>query len=243
MAQMHLKIAAAAAAVEDYDRALREFAAAQPTLEYLAKADPDDSRVAYDLAAFYYAQALLYVDRIDDIATPGAETLRDARRAADLLDRALPILKHLVALQPNNRSWLANLAYAQVVLGTLEQIHLNDVEGARRSAAAYAVLMDGATLKEANVDVLELAVTAGLRIPASLRNTHATVGFAERLVAATDRQIPAHLLLLARALRADGRIDEGIAVAKEGLALVPPVPDDSHPPRLNRMLVRQAQSS
>ncbi len=243
IAQTHLKIAAAAAALDDYERANREMELAQPTLEYLAKADADDSRVTYDLAGFYQSQAVMDLDMLDGGAPKGrAETQRVARRAAERLNRALPLLTKLVSLEPANRSWLATQAYQQVLLGDLEQTYLDAAAGSQRAAMGYAKLMSEATLPQANVDVLEMATLAGLSVPNTLRNTQATVACAQRLVAGTHRQDPGHLLLLARALRADGRLAEGIAVAKEGLALLPETAAGSRP-RLNRLLSQEARSS
>ncbi len=184
IAQTHLKIAMAAAALDDYDRANREMELAQPTLEYLAKADADDSRVTYDLAGFYQARAVMDLDMLDSGAPKGrAEIQRLARRAAEQLNRALPILMKLVSLEPANRSWLATQAYQQVLLGDLEQTYLDAAEGSQRTATGYATLMSEAKLPQANVDVLEMATLAGLSLPKALRNTQATVACAQRLVA------------------------------------------------------------
>jgi hypothetical protein len=199
--------------------------------------------VTYDLAGFYQEQAVLDLDLLDSGVPRGrAEIQQAARRAAERLNRAVAILIKLVSLEPTNHSWLATQAYQQVLLGNLELTRLDTADGARRAARGYAALMSEATLPQANVDVLEMATLAGLRVSQTLRNTQATVACARRLVAGTHRQDPGHLLLLSRALRADGQLAAALATAKEGLALLPQT-DASPPSRLGRMLGQEASGS
>lgn len=72
--------------------------------------------------------------------------------------------------------------------------------------------------------VLESAASAFSTVqPASLRDPHFAVACAERAAAESHRQRPAVLLTLAQALHADGQLDQARQVAKEALALLPPL--------------------
>ena len=241
IAQTHLKIAAAAADLDDYERADRELELARPTLEYLAKADVDDSRVAYDLADFYQAWAVMDLDRLVDGAFQGRVAAQQlASHAVRNLGSALVILTKLVSLEPNNRSWRAAQAYQQVLLGGLQQKYAGTVGDLKQAAIGYATLMSEATWPEANIDVLQMATLAGFAAPKELRHVQATVAYAQRLVAGTQRQDPRHLLLLAKALRADGQRAAAVAAAKDGLALLPAT-GVTAPSRLNRLLSQEAR--
>ena len=243
IAQTHIKMAAAAAAIDDFPRAQQELELAAPTLEYLAKADADDSRVTYDLASFYLERASVNVDQIDDLtAAPPEEVRALATRAIELLNRAIPILERLQATQPNNASWVANLARARVMQGSLA-IRLRS--GAENSMTLTKLgitsLSNVARLPDASIDVLENAVRAGLEAePSSLRKPSQTVEFAQRLANATGQHNPVHLWLLARALRADGQTAAAADVATHALTLLPAGAEEQ-PSRLRRLLVAQTQ--
>lgn len=241
IAQTHIKMAAAAAAVDDYERAQRELDLATPTLEYLARVDADDSRVNYDLASFYMGRASTYVDQIDALAAGTPDAARgSALRAIDLSNRAVPILEHLAALEPGNLAWAANLAQARVTLGSLmTRFRLGN--GGALVKQGLSALTNIARLPDASIDVLEYAVRAGLEAqPPSARSTQQTVEFARRLADATERRNPEHLWLLARALRADGQRDAAIDTAAQALTLLP-ARDEAKPSRLGRLLIAQTQ--
>jgi tetratricopeptide (TPR) repeat protein len=241
IAQTHVKIAAAAAAMDEYERAQKELDLAMPTMEYLAKADTDDNRVTYDLASFHVQRAGIYVDQIDALgAAPVSKTRSLALRAIELMNRAMPILERLAALEPDNVSWAANLAQARVRLGSLSTRFGSGNAGAL-AKSGMATLSDVAKREDASIDVLECAVRAGLEVePAQLRHTQQTVEFAKRLADASQRHNPEHLWLLARSLRADDQQAEAGSVATEALGLLP-VRAAGKPSRLRRLLASEAQ--
>ena len=241
IAQTHLKIADAAAARDDYGGAIRENELARPTLEFLAGADANDTRVTYDLANFYAAEAQVYVDLIyDGTTSPRPDGKLAGQIAAGLLQRAQPIFARLNLLERGNRSWAANRASADVVLGTLRQTYGLGGDGLTMTRAAFATLMASATEPDASVDVLEMAVRAGLIVPAVLRDTRGTLAIAERLAAATHHRDATHLQLLALAALADGHTESAQASARQALILLPVIPSDSPAPRLIRWLTRLA---
>jgi tetratricopeptide (TPR) repeat protein len=243
IAQTHIKMAAAAAAIDNYPRAQQELDLAAPTLEYLAKADAADSRVTYDLASFYLERASTYVDQIDAFAGATLEETQPlAARAIELLNRALPILERLEAMEPNNPGWVANLAHARVVLGSVTtRFRLGT--GSSLTRLGMTSLSNVARLPDAGIDVLESAVRAGLEAePAELRKPDQTAEFAQRLANATGRHNPEHLWLLARALRANGQPAAAVDVAAHALTLLPHGAEEK-PSRLRRLLVGQMQPS
>ncbi|MEJ0034959.1 MAG: serine/threonine-protein kinase [Gammaproteobacteria bacterium] len=241
IAQTHIKIAAAAAAMDEYERAQQELELATPTMEYLATADAGDSRVTYDLASFYVRRASTYVDQIDAATGKALGEARPiAQRAIDQMNRALPLLERLAALQPGNVSWAANLAQSRVTLGSLTT-RFGLGNGSPLAKLGMTTLSNIARLPDANIDVLECAVRAGLEAePPELRSTHRTVELAQRLADATQRHNPEHLWLLARALRADGQRAPAVDVATHALGLMPD-PAADKPSRLRRLLVSQTQ--
>jgi len=249
IAQTHLKMAAAAAAMDEYAQAQHELDLATPTMEYLAKADADDGRVTYDLASFYVQRASVYLDQIDSLTANkqrlvGA-ALNEARpialRAIDLMNRAVPILERLAALEPGNVSWSANLAQSRVMLGSLTT-RFGMGNGSALAKLGMTTLSSVAQRPDASIDVLECAVRAGLEAePSELRSAHRTVEFAQRLADATRRRNPQHLWLLARALRADGQRAAAMDAAAQGLGVMPDSDGSAgKPSRLRRLLGAEA---
>ena len=243
IAQTHIKIAAAAAAIDDYERAQSEFELAAPTLEYLAKTDADDSRVTYDLASFYIDRAFTYVDQWTNLAAGVHDQDRAvAAHAIEFLNRAIPILERLDTLEAKNASWIANLAGARVMLGSLTT-RLGIGNGVPMTRLGLNAARSVAEVPDATIDILEIVVRAGLdAAPPSLVNVHQTVEFAQRLAAATGSRNPEHLWLLARALRADGQRAAAVDAATQGLNELP-AGNDNKPSRLRRRLRAEAQAT
>ncbi len=57
-------------------------------------------------------------------------------------------------------------------------------------------------------------------LPLSLRDSKATVGYAERLAALDHHKTPGFLLMLAQAYRANGQSAQAVGAAQAGLALL-----------------------
>ncbi|MDP9011529.1 MAG: serine/threonine protein kinase [Pseudomonadota bacterium] len=238
IAQTHIKIGAALRAVDEYARSIAEFEEARPTLEYLAAADAEDSRASYDLAEFYSDEALTYVEKLKPVSNGISDEPRlDAQHAIELLRKSMSMLQRLVSLNPANRGWVASLAYQQVVVGSLEQTFDMGKDGVQLATDGMATLVASVRAEDANVDVLDMATSAGLTVlPKRLRDSHWTARCAERLVDATHRKNPSFLLSLAQALQAEGRSLAAEDAAAEALALLPALGPDSVIPRLNREL-------
>jgi len=180
----------------------------------------------------------------DPELNPHPEDPAGATRAAvDLLARSMAVLRRLVVLDPGNPGWVTNLAYDEVMAGTLAQDLPARAQGARWSAAGIATLKARAQDKDASIPTLDHATSALLSVrPEHLRNPGLAVQFAERLVALTRRRKPGFLLSLAEAYHAQGRTDLASATAREGLALLPPDQPGAVRSRLRRLLEQELRA-
>ena len=218
LARATLKLGMALSAERDYKLALAAYDSAGETLRAYAAADPKDTRAQTDLYALVSNEAQACIDRLDPLLESHDENPRaTSDRAIQLLKEAIATLEKILAVNRNNPIWTTNLAFEKVMLGTLER-----GEGATLAAAGISALRRDADAEHASIDVLDLTTSAMLTVkPDSLRDPTATVRYAERLVALTQRKNPNFLLTLARAYRAAGRKSEARTAAKEGLDLLP----------------------
>ena len=89
---------------------------------------------------------------------------------------------------------------------------------------------------------LDLATAARMNVlPKSLQDTALNVRDAEHMVALTQRKKAGYLITLAEAYQADGQKAKSIAVAKEGLALLPAVASGAVVPRSQKVLTKLAK--
>ncbi|MDP9014098.1 MAG: serine/threonine protein kinase [Pseudomonadota bacterium] len=236
IAQTNLKLAIAFAQARDYQPSLAAFDLAQATNEFYATADATDTRAQYDLVVLLTNKALTYVDMLNPLLNPsGEDRTTNYRHAVELLRRSIAILQRLVALNPNNQGWLANLASQKTIVGTLEQTFGDAQEGVDLATSGIATLTETASRPDASVDVLDLATSAmPTLLPVRLRNIPWMVRTAERLVTLTHRKQPMYLLSLAQAYRMDGQFDNAVAAANEGLALLPRL---SAAPKMSRLQI------
>ena len=227
LARAYLVLGEALSAGRDYQGALAAFEKAEPPLRAYAAADPKEIRAKTDLFALEDNETQTYIDMLNpDLNPAGGDRTRETQRAMELSRDSTSIIEKLLAVDPENRIWITNLAYDRVTLGTLQQTAGDRENGAQLAASGIASLTKAASGRDASIDVLELATSALLRIqPEKLRNPPLAVQYAEHLVALDHRRTPQYLALLAQAWRQDGQPAKAIAAAKEGLALLPePVP-------------------
>ena len=128
----------------------------------------------------------------------------------------------LVKVDPSNDDWRAGLADVEVRLGTAEQ-GLGKADGAALSTKGVATLKEMGQKHSDTVFILDMEIDALLTArPIALRDPKLAVEVAEHEVLLTRRHEPRALLSLAEAYRAEGRIEEAHAAAREGLALLLP---------------------
>ena len=242
-AMTQLKIALALAEIRDYALSLDVLEKARSTYEYYAAADATDVRASNDLAVYLQDDALIRMDLLNPALNPeGGDRREITRQAIDRLQRVVAIHQRLVSTNAQNRGWAANLLYEKALLGSLQQSVGAQRRGAQVTPLELAALKSSASLPGASNDVLDVATSVMLTVlPGRLRDTHWTVGNAERLVSLTHRRIPDHLLSLAQAYRLDGRPDASVATAREALALLAGVPAGSKMPRLRKLLTLEAE--
>jgi serine/threonine protein kinase len=222
VARIYLKLGQAFAVGRDYTSAFAAFDKAYSTLGPYAAADPKDIRAKTDLFALEDFEAQTYVDMLNpELNHLAVDRGKTTQLAIALLRDSTSIIEKLVAIDPGNRIWLTNLAYDKVTLGMLEKTTADAKIGAQQSSSGIAELSKQASAPNASMDVLELAVSASLRVlPTSLRNSQSTVQFAERLVTLDHRRTPGYLALLSQAYDQSGQLEKAKAAATEGLALI-----------------------
>jgi eukaryotic-like serine/threonine-protein kinase len=237
MGAAYNKLATAYSEVLDEKAAIAAFERAMEIDSVYAAADPDDTRAQVDLAAVISNEAFTYVDMLDMSLYPHPEQEKsNRRRAIELLKQVVGIREKLVKVDKSNRNWESQLAYEKAEMGTLE-VADGDPGGAAMSAAGIAALREATARPDVSAHVLDLATAARMNVlPKSLRDTALNVRDAERMVALTQRKKAGYLLTLAYAYQADGQRAKSVAVAKEGLALLPAVAPGAAMPRNQKML-------
>ncbi|WP_306601857.1 serine/threonine-protein kinase [Geothrix sp. 21YS21S-2] len=238
------KLGLALKEIHEYKAALAAFREARATYEYFAGADPRDTRAQYDLTVELSNEAETLWTMADRDLNPHPEDPAGATRSAvELLVRSMAVLRRLVVLDPGNQGWVTNLAYDEVMAGTLAQDLPLRAQGAQWSASGIAVLKARAQEKDAAIPTLDHATSALLSVrPEHLRNPGLAVQFAQRLVAISRRRKPDFMLSLAEAYHAQGRLDLARSTAKEGLALLPPVQPGAVRSRLRKLLERELRA-
>jgi predicted transcriptional regulator len=128
-------------------------------------------------------------------------------------------------------------------MGTIQELLHEPRNPEALSQKGLAVLKDLAEEDQASPMILGQAVGAFLKVePASLRDPHLAVAWAERGVAFSHRKTPDWLLSLAQAYRSAGEIEKGRAEANEGLALLPTLQPGATKPRIRKLLELEARS-
>jgi serine/threonine protein kinase len=236
----YLDLGAAFLAVRDSRQSIAAYQHSCAIFESYALADQMDIRAQHDLSVGLADTALAYVDTLNpELYGAAAPVLTgNADHAIKLLKRAISIKERISKINPAP-AWKVELAYDQVILGTLEyKYKINRAQGAQFAASGTASLRELAAKNELSTQDLSV-VTRGFLVvePASLRNASDSIASAERLVALDHRVTPDYLLLLAQAYRAQGRKAEARAVAREALALLAPsLASDAQVPRTRKLL-------
>lgn len=228
----------------EYSRALPLFEEALQIHRRLEAADPNDARALADLATVLENEAASFEDAANPVleGRPG-DRRRNLLSAQRTLEQAALIQRQMVKRDPRNEIWKAELANQQVRIGTLRQILHGHEDSQSLSRTGLASLKTFAEEDSASPMILDLAVTAILRVePASLRDPQLAVAWAERGVAMSNRKTPAWLLSLAQAYRSAHRIEKGRAAANEGLALLPTLQVGATKPRIRKLLEVEAET-
>jgi hypothetical protein len=183
-------------------------------------------------------------ENASDPSLVSSETLRqqNLRKAEQLYVEEEATLKELLKIQPNDNSFKASLDNVQVRLATV-RYRLHNAPSEQQVRAALAELKTDAARDKASPMVLDLVVTASLRVePSSLREPAYALAQAKRGADLTHHKSPDWLLSLSEAYQADGKQAEARATAEEGLALLPPAGSDGETSRLRKLLQMQASA-
>ena len=227
-----------------FAQAVPLFAQVREISERLASQDPKDFRARFDLVTVLDDEARSYEDAADPVLVPRAGGRRvNLILAEKTLVEAAADLEQLLKHDPANDVWIAYLANTEVRLGVArETLHIPGAT-AELSRKSLAALKELAGKDHVSPMILDQAANSFLTVePASLRDPRFAVSCAEREVAMSRVKMPFRLLTLADAYRASGQKERSRATAKEGLALLPPVPPGGVKPNIRKLLENEAQT-
>jgi tetratricopeptide (TPR) repeat protein len=239
------KIAAALSELGEYSQAIPLFEQAVQIHQKLVDADPKDTRNLRDVKRALDDEASSYEYAADPALADPASDPRKTLINAGLTLRALKLtIERLLRLTPKDAGLELELANVQVRIGIIEHLLHESREETPRSQAALSVLRSAANKHDPSPMVLDLVVTAFLRVePSFLRDPKFTVTNAEHGVTLTHRKTPAWLLSLAQAYRSAGEIERGRNAANEGLALLPAFQPRAPKARIRKLLELEANGS
>jgi len=190
-------------ALENYRRAVEEFTT-------LAALDPANSRAQFDLVA-----SLNDLGQTLESAGDLAGALRHYGTITDTLEK-------LVRTDPANTAWRAHLAEILVRIAGLLEKTGQPAEARRQAERGLRAARQLAALP--GVPASELTRAARLLLtcsPASLRDPHAALEYAQRAVALTRGTDAYALDTLAEAYLQTGHAEAARQAIQQGLALVP----------------------
>jgi len=205
--------------------------------------DPKNTSAVYWVAADAELEGRVHLNMLNPILVASRRDdpihrklgIQRLRRAVDLYDR-------LLALAPQNPTWIAGEASSSIELGAMEFGTRDADHGARISKAALSRLQIAADKPDAPLLIVVPAVEASLRIlPTSLRDSAWSLQAARRLNERTRRKNPYYLLLLAQAFRATGETAKTSETAGEAIKLLAPIPAEATKPITQTLLELEAR--
>jgi tetratricopeptide (TPR) repeat protein len=228
----------------EYSQANALFKQVAEAQERLAATDPEDLRARADLEVVLNDEAMAFADAADPVlASAPNDRARNLAAAADLFAKVVDITGKMLLQDPSNENWRSVLADAQVHLGTTQAELHHAGDSASIAGKGIATMRELAKKDDASPMILDQAAGELISVqPASLRDPRFAVGCAVRAVAISHGQRPSELLTLAQAYRTFGQIDKSRAMAKQGLALLPPMQPGSTKPRIRKLLEKEAGS-
>jgi len=209
----------------------------------MVAADPQDLRALADLKVVLHFEALSYETAADPaLAVAGSDRRQNLAAAEKLWIQVLEIIDRSMKHDSSDEDMLVSRAEAQVRLGSIQSI-LHSARGSGAMAKkGIASLKELSRKEQASSLILDMAANDLLMVePASLRDPQFAVACAERAVTLSYRKNPSMLLTLAQAYGAAGQTEKSLAVANEGLALLPAPQPESVKPRIRKLLEIQAE--
>jgi serine/threonine protein kinase/tetratricopeptide (TPR) repeat protein len=211
--------------------------------EPYATADPKDTSAVYWLAVDLSGEARIETLLLDPNLYPNRkEDAQHRQRAINLYRSSIVLGDRLVALYPDNPTWLSQNASSKVSLGTLQYGTAQAEQGRVLAARALAILRLETDKPNEPLLMQVPAVLASLDVlPASLRNPAWTLHAAERLNSLVPNA-PSYLLALAQSYRMAGKPVKAAEVARRGLARMAPTKAGDGESRVRRSLETEAHA-
>ncbi|MGA3373084.1 MAG: serine/threonine-protein kinase [Terracidiphilus sp.] len=225
-----------------YSEANELLAQSIQALQRLVAADPQDLRALGDLNSGLTQASYDYVAEADPaLALPAGDRRQALTSAEKSLTEEIVVTEKLMKQAGGQEQWGPFLADAQLELGSIQSMLHREGNLVERVKKGLAIFRDLVKKDWNSPSILDDAAQDFLYAePASLKDPKLAVSCAERAVALSYRRVPSKLLTLAQAYRATGQPKKSRAVAKEGLALLTPLPPGSAKPRIQKLLEIQA---
>ena len=226
----------------DFNAALDAFDQALLRDEPPLASDPKNTSAVVWVAVDAEFKGLAHMQVLNPLLSSNRKEYPAHRRlAAESLRRAVDLYDSLLALAPQNPTWIAGETFSKVELGIAEYGTSEANHGARISKAALNTLRLAADKPEAHLLILVPAVEASLTVlPTSLRDPAWSLQAARQLNERTHRNNPEYLLALARAYRATGDTADAAETARQALKLLAPVPSGANRSITQTMLELEA---
>jgi hypothetical protein len=229
-------------ALGDDSLAFESLAEAEKIYRDLAAKDTKDLRAEEDLGILLQDEADAYANAANPAFEGDPARLHGfLKQEEGKLVEAVAIFTRISSLK-TEAEWVGAQNYLQVRAGSVEKSLFGHSRSEALTRKALAQLKSLAQVPQASGMRLS-QVSEAFRIaePKTLRDTGFAIQCARRAAEAAAGKSPARQLDLAQAYRAAGQIDKSRAAAREGLALLLPMPPQSVKPKMRKLLEIQAQ--
>ncbi len=214
----------------DFKSALENLHAAQPVMDEIAAADPQNATLAYHRMDLYRSLGLVeaYADKLHD-------SLRDLRQAVEILD-------DLVARDPDDWTYAVTHAELQGRVATLLVVTGSPAAARPFAQASIAFFKKvGDSPRATAQEIMEaIRATADTEVK-DMRDYPAALRFALRADQMTDGKNPAIEGYLAEAYALNGRYPDALEAVRRGLSNMPAAKTGESPSRLRQWLESEAR--
>jgi len=224
-----------------YREALAVLEPGQVIYRELLAADPKNIRAVQDVQAGLSREAECYQERAAGIfPEAGANRMADAASALEVLTEQRSRLEEILRIEPHNANWESHLGVVLVDMSRQQRALRRPQGSVDLARRGIAILKEVA--QRPNVQAYQLfdAANGLLTVePGTLREPALAVKYAERIVEMSLHHNPEFLLTLAYAYRAAEQPGKARAIAREGLALLPPETSATVMSRVRKQLLQQ----
>jgi hypothetical protein len=210
----------------------------------LAAKDTDDSRAEFDLAVLLQDEADAYANAVNAVqgSDPGRRHEFLEQEESKLVE-AVATFNRVSSLK-SEEEWVGTPAYLQVRAGSVEKSlfgHSRSEALTRKALAKLKSLAQGP--QTSGMMLSQISEAFRIAEPETLRDPAFALQCSLRAAEAAGGKSPTRQFELADAYRAAGQIEKSRATAKDGLALLAPIPPGGAKPRIRKLLEIQTQTA